>query len=511
VRIALIRTYQPQMVDDLAQPLGIMALDAYLRTKGYEDIHLFDMRLKKETPAQILDRVLALQPDLIGLSSLTIEKDAIHQLSGLIKQRAPHVITVIGGPYATSSKSTVMRDPSVDYLVVGEGELTFTELLDTIRSGGELSNVKGILYRDAEGQVRQTEARPTIQELDSLPLPSWDRIDFEAYQQAGSFEALHNERWAVFDTSRGCPFKCTYCHDVFGKKFRARTPKRVIAEMELLYYRYGVRAFHIYDDIFNFNKQRVLDICALIKERGWKIAIQFPNGVRADMMDVEMLTALKEAGTVSVNYAIESASKRIQKSVRKHLRIEKVEKLIEETDRVGLLAHGYFMLGFPGETREEIQSTIDWACNSRLHTAAFFLVCPFEGSPLADGYVAPAKELNGNDWQYYNNPHSLAEVDATELKWLQRQAYIRFYMNPARMARFMSRVPDKLVLLRFAKAFFKIIGSGFKVHGADEESWDHSPESLDEIINARPPTGTSVKGKSDAPIPLRIGNSALHS
>jgi radical SAM superfamily enzyme YgiQ (UPF0313 family) len=487
MRIALVRTYQRQMVDDIAHPLGIMALDAYLRERGYDDIHLHDMRLKKETPEEAATKVLALNPDIVGLSSLTLEKDSVHALAGIIKKRAPHVTVMLGGPYATSSRLTAMRDPAIDLIVVGEGEITFHELLETMKQGGDLSTVQGIVYREA-GEVKETPERPYIQDLDILPFPSWDRIDIEAYDAAGCVDALTASRWVVFYTSRGCPFRCTYCHDVFGKKFRARSPQKVIDEMELLHDRFGIRSFQFYDDIFNFDKKRVLEICRLIVEKGWKIDMQFPNGVRADMMDVELLAALKSAGTIRVNYAIESASPRIQKSVRKFLKLDKVKKLIEDTDRMGILVHGYFMLGFPGETREEIQSTIDWAVNSRLHTAAFYLVCPFEGTPLSEQYVAPAKETHGTDWEYFNNPHSMSEVPAAELKKLQREAYLKFYLNPLRMLRFARLLPRKSVFLRFVPIFLKIVGSGFKIQGANKDSWDHAPESIDALVAARTPS-----------------------
>ena len=476
MRIVLIRTYQRMIFDDVAHPLGLLCLDAYLRTRGYDDIHLFDMRLRKETPAQILDRVLPLEPDVIGLSSLTIERDAIHELTELIKMHRPRTIIVIGGPYATSSTRTVMRDPSVDYVVVGEGEVTFHELLETIRSGGEPANVPGILYR-RDGQVCETARRPAIADLDTLPFPSWDRIDMDAYEQFVAMNRLTGQRWAVVYTSRGCPFKCTYCHDVFGKKFRARSPAKVVEEMQLLNDRYGVREFHFYDDIFNFNKQRVLEICRLIRERGLDIHMQFPNGVRADMMDLELLTAMKAAGTLRVSYAIESASPRIQKRVKKHLKIEKVHRLIEETDRMGILVHGFFMLGFPGETHEEVLSTVDFAVRSKLHSAAFFLVTPFEGSPLAEDYVEPAKELHGQDFHYYDNPHSLSEVPAATIKRIQRNAYLRFYLTPRRIWRVMQLLPRKRALLNFLPTFFKVVLSGFKIHGADEKSFAHSPDA----------------------------------
>ena len=486
MRIALIRTYQPQMVDDVAHPLGIMALDAFLRTRGYDDIHLFDMRLKRETPAQVLDRVLALKPDVIGLSALTIEKDTVHKLAGLIKQRAPRVRVVLGGPYGTSSTRTAMRDPAIDFIVVGEGEFTFHELLESFGSGADPSTVKGILYRDGD-EVKETSERPFVQDLDELPIPSWDRIDMQEYQRVGCVDHITRRPWVVFYTSRGCPFKCTYCHDVFGKKFRARSPAKVVEEMGLLIDRYGVGSFHFYDDIFNFNKKRVLEICRLIQAKGWKIDLQFPNGVRADMMDLEMLTALKAAGTVRVNYAIETASPRIQKQVKKHLKIDKVRRLIEDTDRMGILAHGFFMLGFPGETRAEVDSTVRFALDSKLHSAGFFLVTPFEGSPLADAYVDPAKSLHGAQFNYYDNPHSLSEVSPDELKVIQRNAYLRFYLDPRRLARFARLVPRKRELLKLVPVFLKLVAGRGPAPGADAHSFDHGPEAEHPVEPPRPP------------------------
>src|SRR5262245_24821650 len=260
MRVALIRTYQRMTRDQIAHPLGIMALDAWLRRSARHEVDLYDMRLKQETPEQILDRVLPSKPDLIGLSALTIEKDTIHRLTGLIKAKAPATIVVVGGPYATSSRRTLLRDRCIDFVVAGEGEITFEELLDHLDSGSDVSEVPGLLYHRGE-EIHETPARLPIADLDALPIPSWDRIDMAAYDRCESIERFTGLPWAAFYTSRGCPFRCTYCHDVFGKKFRARTAGRVIEEMELLHDRYGVREFHFYDDIFNFRKERVLEIC----------------------------------------------------------------------------------------------------------------------------------------------------------------------------------------------------------------------------------------------------------
>ena len=261
MRVALIRTFQPMLVEEIAHPLGILSLDAYLRERGFHDVHLFDMRLRRETPEQILARVLPLRPDVIGLSALTIERDNVHALARLIKKLAPHVVTVLGGPYPTSSGQSVMKDESVDCAVIGEGEITFHELLVALREKRDLSTVSGILFRDGE-RVVETPDRPTIADLDELPMPSWDRVDFAEYDKDPNLERFTAGRWAAIATSRGCPFKCTYCHDVFGKRFRARSPQKVIEEMELLIERHGVRSFLFYEDIFNFQRKRVLEIVA---------------------------------------------------------------------------------------------------------------------------------------------------------------------------------------------------------------------------------------------------------
>jgi radical SAM superfamily enzyme YgiQ (UPF0313 family) len=496
MRVALIRTYQRMTRDQIAHPLGIMALDAWLRRSGRHTAHLFDMRLKKETPEQIVERLLPLNVDVVGLSALTIEKDTIHRLTRFIKASAPATTVVVGGPYATSSRRTLLRDRCIDYVVVGEGEVTFAELLDHLDSGSDVSTVPGLVYRRGE-DIHETPPRTPLADLDELPIPSWDRIDMEAYERCEVVERFTRLPWAAFYTSRGCPFRCTYCHDVFGKKFRARSAAKVIEEMELLHDRYGVREFHFYDDIFNFRKERVLEICRRIREKGWKIHLQFPNGVRADMMDTELLAAMKAAGTFRVSYAIESASVRIQKQVRKHLRINRVEKLIEDTDKLGILMHGFFMLGFPGERRDEMQATVDWAVRSKLHTAAFFRVSPFEGTALSKEYLEPALATHGEDFTYYNNPHSLSAVPAEEVGKLQQRAYLRFYLHPRRMARLLMLLPNRRVILHWLPMYLRILLSGWKIQGNNAESFDHSPES---VPTNRPVFSTRVPAPPPVPV-----------
>src|SRR5262249_21181368 len=153
------------VVDEIAHPLGILSLHAYLRERGVGDVHLHDMRLARETPERALARVLPLRPDVIGLSSLTIERDAVHALLRLIKGADPRIVTVLGGPYPTSGPETAMRDPHLDFAVVGEGEQTFHELIDALAQKSPLSSVAGLVHRD-DGKVIRNAHRETIADLD---------------------------------------------------------------------------------------------------------------------------------------------------------------------------------------------------------------------------------------------------------------------------------------------------------------------------------------------------------
>ena len=178
-------------------------------------------------------------------------------------------------------------------------------------------------------------------------------------------------------SSRGCPCKCTYCHEVFGKRFRAGSPERLVAELEHYVKVFGVTDFEFLDDIFNFDRKRVLEICDLIAKRNLKLRINFPNAVRTDALTEEVLDALVGAGLYHSAFALESGSPRIQKFMRKRLNIDKFLQGVKWATNRGVFAHGFAMLGFPTETEEDMKATLEVACNSRLHTAAFFTVIPF--------------------------------------------------------------------------------------------------------------------------------------
>ena len=257
-------------------------------------------------------------------------------------------------------------------------------------------------------------------------------------------------------SSRACPWRCTYCHNSYGKKFRERSGENVLAEMELLVTKYGVREFVFMDDIFNLRAERAKTIARGIIDRGWKIRLTFPNGFRGDILDEELVLLLKEAGMYRCMVAVESASPRIQQVMKKRLKIDKVGKIVDFIAEQGVMVHGAFMLGFPGETEEEMRATIDWAAKSSFHTAAFFRVIPFKGTELFEEVEHAGFELP-SDWSAYEPYQSdinLSEVPEEKILHLRKTAYRRFYLNPKRLLRIFRLIPNKSNMIPYLTLLF---------------------------------------------------------
>jgi len=271
----------------------------------------------------------------------------------------------------------------VDYCAIGEGEVTLSELLEELAHGDSRPQTPGIASR-VHGQEVFTGPRTCIEDLDSIPFPAWHLIRLEDYfLKATSHQMYVRPEFMTLVSSRGCPYQCIYCHNVLGKRFRARSPENVLDELDILYNRFGIRDLQIQDDVFNLIPKRAKAICDLMVRRGIRMNISFPNGVRGDLMDEELLRKLKDAGTFKISYAAESGSERIQKLIRKNVKLSKLKEVIEQTDKAGIFAHGFFMLGFPTETIEDMRQTVEFALSSKLHSATFFVVNTFGGSELA--------------------------------------------------------------------------------------------------------------------------------
>jgi radical SAM superfamily enzyme YgiQ (UPF0313 family) len=442
-------------------PLGLLYIASALRNRCKDyNIKIIDL-MQQELNTDVFVRTLRdFSPDAIGFSSFPYEFNIFKKLSILAREILPESVLISGGLLATNYYSDLVRNKLADFAVLGEGELTINELFDALNNDRDPCLVKGIAYFK-NGKVILTAPREFIKDLDEIPLPSWDLINLKSYSKIPNWNGiLFKKYYAPILTSRGCVYNCIYCNPLFGKTFRARTPANVISEIEILYKDYDIREFHIIDDLFNFDSERVRNICKGILEKRLKIKISFPNGLRADRMDKETLKLLKDAGTYKINYAVESANPRVQTLIRKNLDLEKTKEIIEETSKLGIITFGFFMFGFPTETVDEMRETISFAVNSKLDTAKFLKVTAFHNtalSELAPGFVYGDDLRYNEEDVYYGESINYTNLPTPVLNNIVLEGMWKFYTNLGRVFRIVIKYHNITVIKKIFEIYFYVL------------------------------------------------------
>jgi len=446
-RILLVRTDLQIPNWAISPPLGVMYLASTLRKNFSQNIRveIFDMRLYPRAQDRLRKKIQDFQPEVVGLSTISFEAPTMHKVAKMAKEIAPSCRVIAGGPHATIFYDQILKDVNIDYAVVGEGEESFTELVKNLLGGEKYTPLLGVAGR-MEGKVFFPGARPPITDLDALPFPAWDLIDIDAYLRFQDMNrSMGKGRYMPLFTSRACPYGCVYCHSIFGKIFRARSPENVLEEVELLRQKYAIEEFQIFDDCFNLDQKRAKQIGKMIAERVPGIRLSFPNGVRGDIIDREFLEIFRRAGAYEISFAIETVTSRLQKLIRKNLDLDKIKDAIYLADKLGYFVQGFFMIGFPTETEAEIRETIDYAVKSPLSAATFFTVIPFARTGLAQlaSETGWGGEMNFVDCHYHSACTPYQTSTGLNLRKIQRQAYIRLYLRPGRIWKNISRVPNR--------------------------------------------------------------------
>ena len=430
-------------------PLGLLAIGSVLKRAGHQ-VKILDLRISN-SPDEELDSVMSsFDPKVVGIGVMTIECKYGFVDAAKVKEINPEVTVVFGGPHCSHEPRFILNDPNVDLMVSGEGDLTIVELINALEQGKDIENVPGIAYK-INGSYVRTADRPVIRDLDKFD-QEYDLINLERYFNFQSsmdfFPVFRNKRFLPLVTSRGCPFKCTYCHDIFDKSIQYRSPKAVVDEIEYLIKKYGVREFHIVDDVFNVNMKRAKIVLDAIIERNLNIHISFPNGLRADFFDDELIDKMQRAGVYRMALGIESGSQRIQDMIKKDLDINIIYDVVENLTRARMSVHGFIMLGFPSETRDEMKETIDFACDLGLTTANFSLVIPNPGTDLRQTFIE-SRESNFEDFSEYTFDAAscnASEVEGDDLVKLKREANRKFYLSMQRFRYVLRAVEPKWIM-----------------------------------------------------------------
>jgi len=459
MNILLIRA-KPTFMDMIVGiPIGLVYIAPIAEKRGHH-VEILDLALESDPHPVLLRKLQERQWDLAGLSCMTPEFEGAEIAARQIKEFDPRLPIIFGGQHPTIVPEHAVSQEFCDFVCIGEGEETFGQFLDAWSSREDVSQVLGLAYKGKEGQPQRNGPRPAIEDVDGIPIPAYHLLEMDRYAEADSarYTPKYKRATQIF-TSRGCPWHCTYCHDLFGKRFRARSPENVLEEMRLLYDTYRIQEFMVEDDIFNFDMDRAKKICDLIVESGMKVALQFGNGIRLERMDEELVRKLAAAGTHHVSIAIESASPRIQSLSRKNLKLHMVKDVVGWTRKYGINTLGFFMIGFPGETVEEIKMTIRFACETELDEALFSIVIPYAGTEIRSQVIRMGMYDEGAE---VDNLRGVIRIETPDfdfktLKRLQRKAYMMFFLT---RLRFLKMLP-KLFSLRSSKRYLRAIERNF--------------------------------------------------
>lgn len=383
-------------------PLGILSLSAYIKRElknSVEFVHnlSFPMLTNKRVDCvhHVLEMLNSNNYNLIGIRTLTAGSDYLETVTSAIKSEYPDIPIICGGPYASDSPRDLLNSHrNVDFTCSNEGEIVLKQFVEcyVINGSSDYRKIPGIGYR-MSGEIFINPPMEFITNIDDLPIPDYSAVDLRDYVSLENPMRIPNGKiWAPMMTQRGCPYRCNYCHEGFGKKSREFSAERTLDEIKYLHYEKGVEHFAILDDIFNVNRDRAKDIMRGVISSGMDVEFSFPNGLRGDTMDKELVDLMIEAGTVCIHYAVETASPRIQRWIRKNLRMREVTEIIDYTSQFDIIFRGFYMVGFPGETEEELRATVDHAISSGFTETYLSILSMWPGTKIfeqavLDGYI----------------------------------------------------------------------------------------------------------------------------
>lgn len=421
----------------ITPPLGLAYLAAVLRIDGFS-VKIIDANVLKENNDDLLLQIGAIKPSCVGISMNVVTSEPGYRLSQELKKSRQNIKIILGGVTATTNPVVCLERSSADLVVIGEGEDTLLEIMRREKTGGGISfydSIPGLAFVK-DGRTVITSPRERIQQLDALPFPAYDLLpSLNRYKsRARGFPV-----GSIF-TSRGCPYSCIFCNKkVFGRKVTLHSAERVLDEIGILIKNYKVRQIDILDDNFVFDRKRAMDILDGIVSRGYKIHINLQNGVRADTVDEEIIRKMRLAGVYKIGFGVESGDPAILKMVKKNLDLDKVIIATKLAKKYGMIVYGFFIIGLPKETRQNMERTLKFAIEMDPVIANFSIALPLPGTEMSDIVNREGNFLQKVDVDCFGgfyNGKAFFEVGPTKKEDVERmynEAYAKFYMRPKKI------------------------------------------------------------------------------
>lgn len=431
-------------------PVSLATSASVLRDQGF-DVRLADCSVEDIDWPGLSTLIASYRPGLVIINTATPSINGDLEVARVAREVWPEVKTLAMGihPSALGDDCFDLQQ-ELDMVARGEPEYTIRDAAVAIREGTRLETVAGLSFRDKDRKVVHNRRRGFIDNLDSLPFPAWDLVDTGLYRMPFS-----GERFVLIATARGCPYACTFCANkaYYGSRLRRRSPQRVVDEVEWVSRKHGIKEFLFWSESFTNDQEYAIEVAEEITRRN--LNVSWVCNSRVDTVSPLLLKAIKEAGCWMIGYGIESGNQQVLDSVRKGTMLTDAIMAVRMAHDVGLEVTGHCILGFPGETVQTMQETIEFAKFLRLDYAQFYCAVAFPGSVL----YRQAREngwLDTTDWRYYEQNFSVISDDGLDSKQVMEArdaAYREFYKQPYLFLNVLRKVKRPGDVVNFARMF----------------------------------------------------------
>ncbi|AXV37901.1 MAG: B12-binding domain-containing radical SAM protein [Methanobacterium sp. BRmetb2] len=410
----------------VAPPLGIAYIAAVLEEGGV-DVKIIDAAAMEMEWDTLKKEIENYSPDVVAITALTPTINKALKTAKITKKTCPNANIVMGGYHPTFTYTELLKNDFIDIVILGEGEYTMLELVKTLEKGGDLKEVKGIACKDFT-----TPSRDIIKDIDSLPFPARHLLPMDEYKVLNIKLPT-----GTLISGRGCPFNCSFCASsaMHGRKMRFRSAQNIVDEIEHLISDYDAEMIAFMDDTFTLRPERVIEICDEIKKRD----LDFFWGctARVDTVSKSLLKKMREAGCITIFYGVESADQQLLDGMNKKISVDKIRNAFKLTKEADMRTIASVAIGMPGDTKENIEKTINFVKDLDASYAIFSLATPYPGTAFYN--EARANDLiKVNDWSKYTLLSPVLEtVDCSleELKKLQKKGFRKFYLRPGYILR----------------------------------------------------------------------------
>jgi anaerobic magnesium-protoporphyrin IX monomethyl ester cyclase len=445
----------------VSPPLSLGYLSSALKANGYEQVSFLDCARTGLNPQQATDRITQqIRPDIVGIQVYTGSHAWTKAFIADLKKRSQKTVTVVGGPHITALKEMALDYLEADFGVIGEGEDALIELLKYVEGAiADPADVTGLLYKKAGRYVQASKGVGFLKDIDRLPYPDWSllrpKLYFDSLESATM--PLKGQKAAIMLSSRGCPYRCSFCASglINKSRIRFRAPENIINEMKFLKSTYGVDEIMFTDDNLTMDLKRAETIFDLMAQEKLNLFWRAPNGIRIDRLNKQLIEKMAASGCYSVGVGIETGNAEIMQRIKKNLDLTKVKKAVKLLQKNNIAVSGFFMCGMLGETAKEIEDSINFACSvpfARIQVSNF---TPYPGS--AD-FLEIFNHTNKDKYRRYvmrfqekgiipPHPEMLPMKTAIGL---QRKFILKFYLRPALIFSMLSGLT-----LKQLKAIFK--------------------------------------------------------